>query len=219
VIGLALVLVGGDSAAGSDPVWGRFGSIVIAVLGVLLIIVALRNARRPDPGPGEDGPAGRLWRVVDGATPIRSLGVGVLVATINVKNLAIFLSAVSVVHLSNLLLAQKITGVVLVTLVFCLPVVLPVLLHFLFPRTAQRSADVAEAIARHAPPWHRYLDPTAVRSDLPVARYRRIAVKSDDPIVLPLTATRTNDLALVGGKGASLGELTHAGFPCPQGSV
>ncbi len=39
----------------------------------------------------------------------------------------------------------------------------------------------------------------------------------DDCLVRLLTETRTSDLALVGGKGASLGELTHAGFPVPPG--
>ncbi len=36
-------------------------------------------------------------------------------------------------------------------------------------------------------------------------------------MILALTEARATDLALVGGKGASLGELTHAGFPVPAG--
>ncbi len=36
-------------------------------------------------------------------------------------------------------------------------------------------------------------------------------------IVVPLTALRRDALALVGGKGANLGELTAAGLPVPPG--
>lgn len=37
------------------------------------------------------------------------------------------------------------------------------------------------------------------------------------PLILPFSAIRSTDLSLVGGKGANLGELTHAGFPIPAG--
>ena len=36
-------------------------------------------------------------------------------------------------------------------------------------------------------------------------------------LVLPFSKVRATDLPLVGGKGANLGELTHAGFPVPPG--
>lgn len=37
------------------------------------------------------------------------------------------------------------------------------------------------------------------------------------PIILPFNEIRASDLPLVGGKGANLGEMTHAGFPIPGG--
>ncbi len=37
------------------------------------------------------------------------------------------------------------------------------------------------------------------------------------PLILPFTNIRAADLPLVGGKGANLGELTHAGLPVPAG--
>jgi pyruvate,water dikinase len=33
------------------------------------------------------------------------------------------------------------------------------------------------------------------------------------PLTLSITEIRASDLPLVGGKGANLGELAHAGFP------
>lgn len=40
-------------------------------------------------------------------------------------------------HLSNLVLAEKLIGAVLVSLVFCLSVILPVLIRVVFPRRSQ----------------------------------------------------------------------------------
>ncbi len=40
---------------------------------------------------------------------------------------------------------------------------------------------------------------------------------SHTPTILPFTKIRAADLSLVGGKGANLGEMTHAGFPVPAG--
>ncbi|MDX1414724.1 MAG: phosphoenolpyruvate synthase [Candidatus Promineifilaceae bacterium] len=37
------------------------------------------------------------------------------------------------------------------------------------------------------------------------------------PLILPFSEIRAADLPLVGGKGANLGEMTHAGFPVPPG--
>src|SRR5215813_12381862 len=39
----------------------------------------------------------------------------------------------------------------------------------------------------------------------------------DSPLVLSFTQFGRGDLALAGGKGANLGELTRAGFPVPPG--
>lgn len=40
---------------------------------------------------------------------------------------------------------------------------------------------------------------------------------TDMPLVLPFTEIQAEDLPLVGGKGANLGEMTSAGFPVPGG--
>src|SRR6266700_3578159 len=46
---------------------------------------------------------------------------------------------------------------------------------------------------------------------------RQQTQKSDSPLILPLSAVDASQLALVGGKGANLGELIRAGLPVPEG--
>lgn len=40
---------------------------------------------------------------------------------------------------------------------------------------------------------------------------------ADQALILPFSEIRAGDLSLVGGKGANLGEMVHAGFPVPPG--
>ena len=68
-----------------------------------------------------------------------------MVSVVNFKNLAIFLSAISVVHLSSLDLTFKLVNSVLVALVFCLSVIIPVLIYVLFPK---RSNEILNWIKR-----------------------------------------------------------------------
>ncbi|MDX1378990.1 MAG: PEP/pyruvate-binding domain-containing protein, partial [Anaerolineales bacterium] len=42
-------------------------------------------------------------------------------------------------------------------------------------------------------------------------------MNNNTPLILPFNKIRATDLPLVGGKGANLGEMTHAGFPIPDG--
>jgi phosphohistidine swiveling domain-containing protein len=46
---------------------------------------------------------------------------------------------------------------------------------------------------------------------------RQEGPKSDSPLILPLNAVDASQIALVGGKGANLGELVRAGLPVPDG--
>ena len=64
------------------------------VLGAMLLALAARTWRAP---PAEDASPPKLLASVDAARPLRLFGVGVLVGGVNVKNLALYLSAVHVV--------------------------------------------------------------------------------------------------------------------------
>lgn len=48
-------------------------------------------------------------------------------------------------------------------------------------------------------------------------RNHRITIEKNTPLILSFSNIRATDLPRVGGKGANLGELTHAGFPIPGG--
>ena len=144
LIGVAVITLGFNAALNNTGEPSIVGPILFIVMGTLLLWITYRNWRKPETKP-EDRTPPRLFTFVDKTTPPKAFGFGLLVSVVNFKNLAIFLSAVSVVHLSDLDLSFKIVNVLLVALVFCLSVIVPVLIYVLFPK---RSDEILNWIKR-----------------------------------------------------------------------
>ncbi|GAB4420981.1 MAG: hypothetical protein Kow002_09670 [Anaerolineales bacterium] len=138
LIGLMIVLAGYNTGNNGSNEGGLFAPITFIVLGTLLLTITVRNWRKPPTAP-EDKTSPRLFTIVDKATPLKTFWFGIFVSVANFKNLAIFLSAISVVHLSDLALTEKIISALLVTFVFCLSVIVPVLIYVLFPHRARET--------------------------------------------------------------------------------
>lgn len=134
IIGVAAILLGFNApksdSGDSSMVW----SIIFLVFGCLLLWLTMRNWRKK-PTEGNQEPP-RFFSLLDSITPTRAYFIGAIVTVINFKNLAIFLSAVSIVLFSELVLSTKIVIVLLDVLVFCASVLIPVAIYLAFPKTA-----------------------------------------------------------------------------------
>jgi hypothetical protein len=76
-----------------------------------------------------------------------------MVSVINFKNLALFLTSLSVVILSDLMLAEKLIINLLVVLVFCLSVIIPVSIYLIFPRRAGNVLNsIKQFLSRNSRP-------------------------------------------------------------------
>ena len=133
LIGTSVLVVGVESAQGGSTDQSLTTSIVLLCLSLLLLALTVRNWRKP-PAKGKE--PSRFAKIIDGITPIKSFAFAAAIAVINFKNLAIFLSAVSVLLLSDLLLTTKLTILVPLVLIFCLSVIIPVAIYLLFPARA-----------------------------------------------------------------------------------
>ncbi len=138
LIGIAVVWVGYTTAENRSGEPGSFSSILFVVMGLLLFWLALRNWRKP-PSTTQESP--RLFTMIDKISPPKAFGFGALVTVINFKNLAIFLSAVSVPLLSDLPLYSKMMIALLDALVFCTAVLIPVLIYVAFPKQANERLN------------------------------------------------------------------------------
>ena len=133
IIGVFVVLWGYRATEKGANESNIFFPVFLIFFGTLLLWMAFKNWRKPAPVEEEEP---RFFAIVDSITPLKAFGFGAMVTVINFKNLALFMSALSVVIVSNLALTEKIIITLLVALVFCLSVIIPVLIYFLFPKRA-----------------------------------------------------------------------------------
>ena len=136
LIGVSAVLIGYRVSEAGRGGPGLFLPLLFMCLGVLLLYFGARNWRK---GPQETDKPLRFFKYIDAITPLKAFGFGIMVGFINFKNLVFFLSGISVVMMSALLLSQKIIVALLTVLVFCSAVLIPVVVVFAIPERAEES--------------------------------------------------------------------------------
>ncbi len=147
-IGLSAVLLGYRATGNNAGKPGLFLPILLMVLGTLLLWLSLRNWRKPG-SESQDEP--RFFSIVNKITPPKAFGFGALVSVVNFKNLALFLTALSVVILSDLPITEKIVITLLVVLVFCLSVIVPIIIYIAFPKRAKDLlSSIKHSLNRHS---------------------------------------------------------------------
>lgn len=150
LIGVAAVLIGTNTRQAESSSGGTVSSLLFILFSALLFWVALRNWRKRH---AEQNEPPRIFAMLDSITPPRALAFGAAISVINFKNLAIFLSAISIVVLSDLLRSAKIGITLLVVLVFCSSVIAPVLIYLLFPQSAnQRLNRIKQTLEKYSRP-------------------------------------------------------------------
>jgi threonine/homoserine/homoserine lactone efflux protein len=92
VLATVVYLIVGAAGASTDTTASDSTSTVKVVLGVLLLIAALRKWRNR-PAPGTEPELPKWMTGVDHFTPGKAVGLGVLLGAVNPKNLALTLGA------------------------------------------------------------------------------------------------------------------------------
>lgn len=150
LIGVAAIMLGYRAVENTTGGGSYFLPILLLVLGALLIWLAIRNWRKPG-SESKDEP--RFFSIVDKITPLKAFGFGAMVSVVNFKNLALFLTALSVVVLSGLSFPQKIIIALLAVLVFCLSVIIPVAIYLLLPKHARDLLNaIKQSLSHHSRP-------------------------------------------------------------------
>lgn len=143
-IGTLFVLVGGRFHAGGDGRGGGalLGSSLFVILGALFLFFALRRWRTPPP---EVAALPRWFTALDQAMPRKVFRIGAMVAALNFKNLAIYLSAVAVIPGKGLSVLEIAFVLAAIVLTFCAGVLFPVVLFALF---SERAMPLLQAMRR-----------------------------------------------------------------------
>lgn len=150
LIGVSLIFLGYSASENNSGGSANIYSYLFIDLGLLLLWVTQRNFRQPQTDNNEPS---RLIAFVDRFTAPKAFAFGAAVTVINFKNLAIFLSAVSVPLLSNLSILEKMITVIVVVLVFCASVLVPILIYFAFPKQANEKLNwLKQRLESHSRP-------------------------------------------------------------------
>jgi threonine/homoserine/homoserine lactone efflux protein len=126
VIGLTVANAAGASTSGSSADGTNTFQIV---LGALLVVFALRQWRKR-PKSGVEPPMPKWMDAVDHFTPVKSVGMGVVLSAVNPKNLLLALSAAATIASTELSGADQAIAYVVFAVIASLGVVAPVAIFF-----------------------------------------------------------------------------------------
>jgi threonine/homoserine/homoserine lactone efflux protein len=137
---LLLVAGGGDASENGQPAaWVDWMKLV---LGVLLLLVALRQWRaRPHEG---DGPPTPKWMAaLDDFTPAKAAGAGVLLSAVNPKNLLLIVAGAAAIAQTGISAGQQAVALAVFVLIASVGVGAPVFLYSPSAIALARSSSVS----------------------------------------------------------------------------
>lgn len=133
-----LLAVGGDastSSTTSDTIaWGKL------VFGVLFLLLAVRNWRSR-PVPGAEAKMPKWMAGIDSLPPVKALGLGLLLAGVNPKNLMLSLAAGSSLALLGLATSEAVWSLLVFVVVASLTIGVPVLYFLVGGEKAKGRLD------------------------------------------------------------------------------
>jgi hypothetical protein len=146
VIGLAIVsavvyVIADGADVGSDSSASDGASTVKLVIGVALVLLAVRQWRNR-PRSGETPPMPKWMHAIDAVTPVRAIGLGILLSAINPKNLLLTVAAATAVaQVAGLSTADAVVTLAVFVLVASLSIAVPVVVVLVAGDRAQRVLD------------------------------------------------------------------------------
>ncbi|MGO9904825.1 MAG: GAP family protein [Solirubrobacteraceae bacterium] len=148
VLGTIVLLVASGASASNHGAPATWVSIVKIVLGVLLLALAARQWRgRPR---GDVEPELPAWmKTIDTFTPVKSIGMAVLLSAINPKNLLLVVAAAAAIAQTGASTVDQAVALAVFILIATLGVGAPVAIFFLMgARATKILGDLREWMAR-----------------------------------------------------------------------
>ncbi|TDE95945.1 GAP family protein [Occultella glacieicola] len=141
-VGSAVILLVGGAAGGDDGEPAVWVGILKLVLGLGLLLLAVRQWRgRPRAGVEPEAP--KWMAAIDTFTPVKAFGLAFLLGGINPKNLLLVVSgATAIVHATDAR-GEEFAALAVFTVVASIGIVIPVLIYFVM---GARAAQLLEGV-------------------------------------------------------------------------
>ncbi|GIG27239.1 GAP family protein [Cellulomonas denverensis] len=144
-----LVLLIADGLAGDDdgpPAWAAWLKLV---LGVLLLLLAVKNWRGRPRGDAEPPTPGWM-RAVDGFTPVKALGLAVLLGAVNPKNLLLVVSGAAAIASATTDGTARVVALAVFVVIASIGVAAPLVIYLATgDRAAALLGDLRGWMVRH----------------------------------------------------------------------
>jgi threonine/homoserine/homoserine lactone efflux protein len=148
VLGTIVLLVAGGASASKHGSPANWVSVLKVVLGVLLVLVAIRQWRgRPRGGSTAELPS---WmKTIDRFTPVRSAAIAVVLAAINPKNLLLVVGGAAAIAQTGASTAAQAVALAVFIVIATLGVGAPVAIYFFMgDKAATILGDLRDWMAR-----------------------------------------------------------------------
>jgi threonine/homoserine/homoserine lactone efflux protein len=140
IVGTALLFAASGAGASTNAAPAEWVSIVVTVLGILLLLVAVRQWRgRPR---GDTQPELPSWmKTIDTFTPARASGIAVVLSAVNPKNLLLIVGAAAAIAQTGASTGDQAVALAVFVLLGALGPGIPVAIYFLM---ADRATVILE---------------------------------------------------------------------------
>ena len=140
MVGIVATILSGNAGLGSGGGRSTVGALIKVLIGFLLVGLGVRDFRKR-PRPGEQPELPGWMRAIDSFTPLKALGIALLLSSINPKNLSLTVAAAVTIAQSDLSGASVAIVLVVFVVLGSLSIGVPVALYFLGGTSATRALD------------------------------------------------------------------------------
>jgi threonine/homoserine/homoserine lactone efflux protein len=142
LVGAVVLLIAGPTDASENGEPATWVDVLKLVLGLLLVLVALRQWRGR-PHEGDEAPTPKWMGAIDGFTPPKALGAGALLAGANPKNLLLAVGAAATIAQTGIPGGEQAVAYAIFALIGTVGVGLPVAIYFAL---GERSGPILDRL-------------------------------------------------------------------------
>lgn len=135
-----VILASGTIGTGSDNSPSHGTSTVKIVLGALILLLGLRDWRKR-PAPGESAELPKWLRAIEATTPVKSLGLGVVLSAFNPKSLLLILGGGLAIAGAPATSGGKTVAAAVFVVLGCSTVIFPLVLYRALGARAQQTLE------------------------------------------------------------------------------
>jgi threonine/homoserine/homoserine lactone efflux protein len=148
LVGTIVLLVAGgvDATDGSEP--ATWVSWLELALGVLLLAGAIKQWRSRPRGD-EEAPTPKWMKALDGFTPAKAAGVGVLLSAVNPKNFLLIVAGVTAIAATGISGGQEVIAMLIFVVIASLGVGTPVVLSLALGERSKEMLDHTKTWMSH----------------------------------------------------------------------